>query len=79
MGELRGMPGRMIAAAKIAEALGQQIHDFKLQLPHLNVLGFPLPVEPDQENWHVDELLEWVAKQQEMNIRLLQSLLAEAE
>jgi hypothetical protein len=73
------MPGRMIAAAKIAEAMGQQIHEFKLHLPHLLKLGFPLPAEPDQEKWHIDELLEWVTKQQELNIRLLQSLLAEAE
>jgi hypothetical protein len=73
------MPVRMIAAAKIAAAMGQQVHEFKLHLPHLLILGFPLPVEPDEENWHIDELLEWVAKQQEMNIRLLQSLLAEAD
>jgi hypothetical protein len=76
-GELPGMPGRMIAAARIAEAMGQQIHEFKLHLPHLMTLGFPLPADPNQDLWHTDELLDWVTKQQELNIRLLQYLLAE--
>jgi len=71
------MPGRTIAAVRIAEAMGQQIHEFKSHLPHMLTLGFPSPMDPDQELWHIDELLAWVAKQQELNIRLLQFLLAE--
>jgi hypothetical protein len=71
------MPGRMIAAVRIAEVMGQQIHEFRSHLPHMLTLGFPLPRDPDQELWHIDELLDWVAKQQELNIRLLQLLLSE--
>lgn len=71
------MPERMIAAARIAEAMGQQIHEFQSHLPHMLKLGFPLPMDPDQELWHIDELLDWVAKQQELNIRLMQFLLTE--
>jgi hypothetical protein len=71
------MPGRIIAAIRIAEAMGQQLHEFKSHLPHLLTLGFPSPMDPDQDLWDIDELLDWVAKQQELNIRLMQFLLTE--
>jgi hypothetical protein len=72
------MSDRLIAAASIAEAMGMQVKEFKMNLPHLLALGFPTPADDAWDFWNIGELLSWVARQQETNICLLKSLLAES-
>ena len=66
---------RSMSLIEVADAMGKPEDEFRAILPALQVLGFPLPSANDS-TYSTAEILDWVARQQDINLSIIARLAA---
>lgn len=68
------MRGRLIREDQLARALGIPVEFLASRIAQLRRAGFPDPVTDDGSHWDVEDLLDWVVKQQDELVLFIMSV-----